>query len=395
MCSIIGGTIFNEYALQVYDRAKDRGRDYSGFCQMGNYWIANHRATPTNETAAPIDNQPFGKDFKIVHNGTIANDKELGNVDGAIDSKVLAEVIDATDIYSVRDSLNKVKGSYAIAILKKDEIILAANFKPIWYIHKEGQYFFSSLEWHLGDGAVRLKPYSVYSLTKGISCELKRYQPNKALIIASGGLDSTALTGYAKQRHEEIKLLHFNYGCKATNNEIAAIKTIASKLDCTYEVLDLDYTKFKGNSTLFKDDKINSGVSGVEYALDWVYARNLILLSIAVGYAEANGYGFIYIGTNLEESGAYPDNEEQFILDFNSLLYGAVNNGYKVQIVTPLGGLMKKEIVEFGVEYNSPIEHSWSCYNNGSNHCGNCGPCYMRRKAFERAGVIDKTKYEV
>ena len=393
MCSILGGTKFNQYAVEVFNRAKDRGRDYTGLSQFGSYWIANHRATPTNETDMPVENQPFGKTFKVVHNGTIANDDELGNKNGGIDSKVLADVIDPTSVESVRDSLKKIRGSYAIAILKRDDIILACNYKPIWYIEVEGEYYFSSLEWHLGQGATRVPPYSVLSLTTGASCTIERYQPNKALIVASGGLDSTALTGFAKANHDEIRLLHFNYGCKATEREIAAIENIAEELGCHHEVIDLDYSKFKGDSTLFKDDMITSGVGGVEYALDWVYARNLILLSIAVGYAEANGFGYIYIGTNLEEGGAYPDNEEQFILDFNTLLYGAVNNGYKVEIRTPLGGLMKKEIVEFGTKWNSPLEHSWSCYNNLEHHCGECGPCYMRKRAFQRAGITDHTKY--
>ena len=198
---------------------------------------------------------------------------------------------------------------------------------------------------------------------------------------------------YAKENHDSILLLHFNYGCKATEKEIDAIKTIAKKEKLKYDILDLDYTKFKGNSTLFKDEEIKSGKEGVEYALDWVYARNLIMLSIATGYAEANQYGYIYLGSNLEESGAYPDNEEQFIIDFNNLLYGAVNNGYKLEVKTPLGGLMKKEIVEFGKKWNSPIELSWSCYNANEHHCGECSPCYMRKKAFKRAGITDETIY--
>jgi 7-cyano-7-deazaguanine synthase len=238
-----------------------------------------------------------------------------------------------------------------------------------------------------------MNPYTVMNLITGESIELTREQPNNALIICSGGLDSTAIIGFAKQNHEKIKLLHFNYGCKATEREIQAVKDISEKIKCEFDIVNLDYAKFKGDSTLFKSDEIESGKDGVEYALDWVYARNLILLSIATAYAEANKFGYIYLGINLEESGAYPDNEEQFIRDFNSVLYGAVNNGYKVEIVTPLGGLMKKEIVEFGVKYDSPIDLSWSCYNNGKHHCGKCAPCYMRKKAFQRAGVSDKTKY--
>ncbi|MEO2043880.1 MAG: 7-cyano-7-deazaguanine synthase QueC, partial [Nitrospinaceae bacterium] len=361
--------------------------------QYGDYWIANHRATPTNENENPNQNQPFGIGYKIVHNGTVSNDVDLGVKDGEIDSKAFELCLDVESVKSVAKTIQKIKGSYAIAILKEREIILACNYKPIFYEKKDGEFYFSSLKNHLSENARRMNPYTVMNLITGESIELTREQPNNALIICSGGLDSTAIIGFAKQNHEKIKLLHFNYGCKATEREIQAVKDISEKIKCEFDIVNLDYAKFKGDSTLFKSDEIESGKDGVEYALDWVYARNLILLSIATAYAEANKFGYIYLGINLEESGAYPDNEEQFIRDFNSVLYGAVNNGYKVEIVTPLGGLMKKEIVEFGVKYDSPIDLSWSCYNNGKHHCGKCAPCYMRKKAFQRAGVSDKTKY--
>jgi len=394
MCSILGGTRFDNFALDIYNRAKDRGIDYTGLSQYGNYWIANHRATPTNEEETPIQNQPFGKGVKIVHNGTISNDKELGVKDGEIDSKALELILDCTDVNTIAKSLEKVIGSYAIAILKPNEIILACNYKPIHYISKDGEFYFSSLKSHIGDEAIRVKPYSVINLTTKQQVEIKRKQSDSALVILSGGLDSTSLTGYVNKKHSEMNLLHFNYGCKATTREIDAVKKIKEFYNCELTILPIDYTHSKGASTLFKEDKITTGKDGVEYALDWVYARNLLMLSSAVAYAEANEYGHIYIGTNLEESGSYPDNEEQFILDFNGLLWGALNNGIKIEVHTPLGGLMKKGIVEFGMRYNSPLHLSWSCYNGGELHCGKCGPCYMRKIAFDRAKIQDPTKYE-
>lgn len=394
MCSILGGTALNEYALEIYHRAKDRGRDYTGLSQYGNFWIANHRATPTNENEQPVSNQPFGKGFKIVHNGTVANDEELGVKEGEIDSKAFENVIDVRNVNTVAETIQKIKGSYAIGILKPNEIILACNYKPIHYIKKDGEYFFSSLASHLGDGAIRMKPYSVMNLTTGESVDLPREQNDSAIVILSGGLDSTAVTGYVCKEHSRVRFIHFNYGCKATTREIQAVKQIAEYWGVDYDIIPLDYGKMQGSSTLFQDKEINTGKEGVEYALDWVYARNLIMLSIAVGYAEANKFGHIYLGTNLEESGSYPDNEEQFILDFNSLLWGAVNNGIKVEVHTPLGGLMKKEIVEYGWSYGSPLHLSWSCYNGNEWHCGKCGPCYMRKKAFIRSNVKDQTIYQ-
>lgn len=395
MCSILGGTKFDEIALDVWSKAKDRGRDYSGMSSYGNSWIANHRATPTNEVDKAVRNQPFGQGVKIVHNGTIANDLELGNESGNIDSEILQKILKTENIHTIAESLKLIKGSFAIAILTPDEkIYLACNYKPIFYTKIDGEYYFSSLERHLPEGYVkRVEPYSVMELKTGEKINLEREQPDRAIIVCSGGLDSTSLIGYAKQKHKEIRLIHFDYGCKATTREIKAIKQIAEKENISYEILNMDYSKMRGDSPLFKTDEINNGKDGVEYASEWVYARNLIMLSTAVGYAEANKFGYIYLGNNLEESGAYPDNEEQFVLDFNKCLWGAVNNGYKVEIVNPLGGLMKKEIVEFGTKYNSPLELSYSCYNGGEKHCGKCGPCYMRKKAFERANIQDKTQY--
>ena len=395
MCSILGGTKFDDFALDIYLRAKDRGRDFTGLVQKGDSWIANHRATPTNENESPVQNQPFGKSFQVVHNGTIANDLELGNKVGDIDSKVLESIIVPDTVKTVKESLKKIKGSFAIAILKNcGEIILACNYKPLFFIEKNGEIYFSSLKRHLSPLAIRVEPYSIISLKTKESELIERYQPNKAIVVCSGGLDSTAITGFVNKEHDEMKLVHFSYGCKAEEKELESIKKIAKFYNCEYEVLNIDYTKFKGDCTLFKKDKIESGIQGVEYALDWVYARNLVMLSLSTAYAEANGFGYIYLGNNLEESGAYPDNEEQFIIDFNELLWGAVNNGYKIEVKSPLGGLMKKEIVDFGLKHNSPIEMSWSCYNNEEHHCGVCGPCFMRKKAFERSGKIDLTTYK-
>ena len=103
MCSILGATIFDETSVEIWNRAKDRGRDYSGMSQYGNSWIANHRATPTNEIDKAIRNQPFGKGFKVVHNGTIANDMELGNEANSIDSEILTQILNTETLLDYRD----------------------------------------------------------------------------------------------------------------------------------------------------------------------------------------------------------------------------------------------------------------------------------------------------
>lgn len=396
MCSICGGTNFNTMALEIFNKAKDRGRDYSNIFYRKNSWICNHRAIPTTETNTAEFNQPFGEEYKIVHNGVIANDKELGNKEGMIDSYILSKVLDCTSIDTLLESLMKIKGSYALAIMKPNgQFYLACNYKPLFYSYWNGDLYFSSYAEHLEglDNIKRLPPYSILDTETMATREIPRDQPDRALVICSGGLDSTAVAAYAKTMHKEITLLHFQYGCIAETKELQAIKAISQDLKCDYAVIKMDY-KFAGNSKLFGDSsKISSGIKGAEYAHEWVPARNLIMLSMAVGYAESNGYGHIYLGTNLEEGGAYPDNENQFIKDFASCLYGAVQNGKKIDIHTPVGNLMKHEIVAFGNKYHAPFQHTWSCYKNEEKPCGVCGPCFMRRTAFKRNGLKDPLEY--
>jgi 7-cyano-7-deazaguanine synthase len=231
-------------------------------------------------------------------------------------------------------------------------------------------------------------------LLTGETIDLPREQPNRAIVICSGGLDSTAVAGYAAKQHEEILLLHFDYGCRATSAEQVAIKKIAEFLECPYKIVPLSYMGMLGGSPLLDNEQqISQGKVGAEYAYEWVPARNFLFLAYTTAFAEANDYGYIYLGTNLEEAGAYPDNEEQFILDVNACLTGAIQNGKKLEIRTPLGNLMKPEIVKFGGIWNSPLGMSYSCYEGGEEHCGTCGPCTMRKIAFQRAGIEDPTKY--
>lgn len=412
MCSILGGTVFDERALSIYHKAKSRGRDQSNLIEIKTgLWIANHRAIPTTELQHPKHRQPFGQDTYIVHNGVIANDKELGLEEGEIDSSILPKVLDTTSIASITSSLEKVEGSYALGIMdeKNNDIILVCNYKPIWIAAcTDGAVFFSSLKSHFdtnifsGAKITRVEPYSAVSLKTGVTGVIRRKQSDKALVIASGGLDSSVVASVACAKHSSVDLLHFQYGCKAEGQEVESVKQLALALQEQRSIqvnpvfLELPYKFAKDASTLLQDndDDIVGGVEGTEYAHEWVPARNLVMLSLATAYAEANNIGHVYLGTNLEEGGAYPDNEEQFIEDFRGLLWGAVQNGVKIDVHTPLGGLMKHEIVKLGMELRTPFENTYSCYKGHGKACGQCGPCFMRQTAFHRNGALDPVEYE-
>jgi 7-cyano-7-deazaguanine synthase len=375
--------------------AKDRGRDggRTEVYELGDCTgvLGNWRATPTTEAMQGRE-QPYDR---VVHNGTIANDRELGNPPGHIDSEVIGKVLDRTNVHTVAASLAKLKGSYALAIAGNDTIFLAANYKPLYYYLRGGTVYFSSMERHLemvvneGHRACKLQPYSVLDLRTWERAHLTRRFGKRALVVASAGLDSTVVA--AKMQHDgfDVTLLHYRYGCKAGGPEQEAIKRIAQRMEVPLVFLDLDFSKFTGGSPLFGGAEISSGVAGSEYAHEWVPARNLVMLANAVAYAEANNHDVIALGNNLEESGAYPDNEEEFTHLLDGVLDYAVQEGRQVRLVAPVGHLMKHEIVRLGVDINAPLDLTWSCYKDGDKHCGECGPCFMRRTAFERNGLTD------
>jgi len=156
------------------------------------------------------------------------------------------------------------------------------------------------------------------------------------------------------------------------------------------------------------------GEAGAELAHEWVPARNTVMMSLALAVAEKHGYDNIALGSNMEEGGAYPDNEQEFINKLRALVPYAVAPYRNIQLLDPLGTLVKHEIVELGSEEGMPFELTWSCYEGESLpvetpsgaftdisptgpvrivHCGTCGPCAMRRRAFQMAGVEDPTEY--
>ena len=407
MCSIYGafGEQINETLLaRIAELAGDRGRDggrheWYTWEQAGYVGaLGNWRATPTTESEVG-KRQPYEG---IVHNGTIANDAELGNPEGRIDSMVLPSVLDRRSLASMQASIRRIKGSYAIAAAAEHPTIyLATNYKPIYVLKVGSTKYFSSMERHLlplcefGTRPYRVQPYTVTDLRTGLSVPLPREHRERSLVICSAGLDSTTVAYSERERGREVGLLHFTYGCKAETREVDRVKRIAEHLKAPLAVVPLDYSQFVGSSPLLNGSEISGGVEGAEFAHEWVPARNLVMLALATAFAEANGYTYIALGNNLEESGAYPDNEEEFTYLMNQALDYAVHDGGQVRIESPVGNLMKHEIVKLGTELGVPYELTWSCYRDGEYHCGRCGPCYMRREAFKRNGLNDPTTYEV
>jgi 7-cyano-7-deazaguanine synthase len=407
MCSIFGAfgpkeeidlEILNRLKIQAGDRGRDGGRVEKFELGSHEAYLGNWRATPTTELERG-KLQPYDG---LVHNGTVANDKELGGTDSEIDSEVLARVVGRTSLSHLVASLRGVVGSYALGVVSRQtqSVFLACNYKPVYFYNPDGEgrvIYFSSMERHfrgivpVGQRPDKLLPYSAIDLKTGETARIERNYKLRALVICSSGLDSTTVAYKLKDEGFEVGLIHFQYGCLAENRETEAVKLIAKDLGSKAFFAEIPYTQMAGSAPIMNNDNLNvvESIKGAEYAHEWVPARNLVMLAHATAFAEANDYHVIALGNNLEEAGAYPDNEEEFTNLFDNLLDYAVQNGYEVRVVSPVGHLMKHEIVKLGLELKVPYELTWSCYRGGETHCGHCGPCFMRKTAFERNGMVD------
>jgi len=456
MCAIIGAVLHgvstpsslaevNDILATIWDRSHERGRDGRGYminrgCIMppvvsrdvhkcadavhnppkflgtigDAVVIANLRAEPTTEYVGvknKFDQQPYSLgNWAIVHNGTIANDKGLrthsypSDIDSAAIVELLAELAVPT-AQQFNECVRKLKGSFAILAThraKPDQLFVAANYRPVWYIETEYGIFFASARNYFPN---RYTPRMLPPYTSATFCHWgvnhleslykEQGKEETALVVCSGGLDSVVSAAYAqKVLGYRVHLIHFQYGSRAEGPEVKAVQAVAQALGAEITLFPLPVYSKSDSPLLDPDSKVAGGEEGAEFAHEWVPARNLLLLSVATAFAEARGYSTIVLGNNLEEAGAYPDNEPEFIARFNDLLPFAVGDGKRMRVIMPVGNLMKHEIVALGNEVGAPMHLTWSCYRAGERHCGTCGPCYMRRKAFEINNLPEVIQYE-
>jgi 7-cyano-7-deazaguanine synthase len=449
MCAIIGCIIAglgsaaqaNSVLGTIFERSVERGRDGAGlriavaneepverrFLDRSETWnggsaffkstavtgslIANMRAEPTTEYVEDKhwqDQQPYTLNkWSIVHNGTIANDAKLrtSELDTPIDSAAIVELLASLDFDASPDrqflcAVQNLKGSYAILATHADlpgVIFAACNYRPIWLGSDFGGIYFASSRDYFPDSMSvdMLSPYSVWMVddVNMIRLDQPTEYRGRALVVCSGGLDSVVAATAMVCEGLHVELVHFRYGSRAEGPEIAAIHAVAAHLGVKLHIVPMGIYDKSDSPLLQADSAIAGGEAGAEFAHEWVPARNLVMLSLATAYAEAKGFDTIVLGNNLEEAGAYPDNEPEFIARFNDLLPFAVGDGKKMRVLMPVGNLMKHEIVALGHELGAPLHLTWSCYRNGPTHCGKCGPCYMRRKAFEINHIPEVIQY--
>ena len=392
---------FNPWITQTHRAMKipKNGSNLADEITSSSFAIGNARATPTPELET--DKRLLQPYDGIVHNGTIANDKELARELGIdppeIDSMILPAILRGIKLDDLPRAFRRLRGGFAIAMMYKMKfdnlrLILAANYKPIYYRKHETGIIFASTREMLGHPALPVDPYTMHIIkpinpVHYVVHELRENKPNsRVAVCASSGLDSTTVAYMLKWQGYKVTLVHFQYGAVAQEQELYRTQKIADHGDFDLKVIQMP--RILGG-TLTEGHFHRDGIEGSEYAYDWIASRNLIMLSLLLGFAETNDIDHIAFGGNLEESGSYPDNEEEFGVRFNDLIPYAVAENKNMKLLQPVARMMKKEIILEGMRLGVPWELTWSCYGNGPEPCNECGPCFMRRTAFERCGVTD------
>ena len=219
----------------------------------------------------------------------------------------------------------------------------------------------------------------------------------KAVILFSGGLDSTTCLAIAKSQGFECHAISFNYGQKSSS-ELESAKRIAKHFDIHHKVIDLPSSQFHGSSLTDINKDIPEYNGSKEIPSTYVPARNTIFLSYALGWAEVLGAHDIFIGVNALDYSGYPDCRPEYIQTFQKLANLATKAGVtegNIRIQTPLSETNKAEIIKLGLALGVDYRMTVSCYqaNENGHACGKCDSCSLRKKGFLDALVEDPTLY--
>lgn len=219
----------------------------------------------------------------------------------------------------------------------------------------------------------------------------------KAVVLLSGGLDSATVLAIARSQGFDAYCLSFDYHQRHVA-ELVAAKRIAEKLGATeHRVFQLDLSTFGGSA--LTDNAIavpQSPTTGIP--VTYVPARNTIMLSLALAWAEVLGARDIFIGVNALDYSGYPDCRSEYIAAYEhmaNLATKAAVEGDPVKIHAPLIDMTKAQIIERGVSLGVDYGLTVSCYQADTNGhaCGRCDSCRIRREGFTAAGLADPTPY--
>lgn len=217
----------------------------------------------------------------------------------------------------------------------------------------------------------------------------------KAVVLLSGGLDSTTCMGVADKEGYEIYPISFDYG-QIHNRELDCAVRIANHYDVEEHRI-INMANVGGSALTDSEIDVPDHNGDGEIPVTYVPARNILFLSYALGYAEVIEAEAIFIGVSSVDYSGYPDCRPEFINAFQNVIDVGTKAGVEgnsIQIKTPLLNLSKAETVELADETGAPLELTTTCYRGGKKACGVCDSCKLRLKGFEEAGIEDPIEYE-
>jgi 7-cyano-7-deazaguanine synthase len=219
----------------------------------------------------------------------------------------------------------------------------------------------------------------------------------RAVVLVSGGLDSTTVLAMARAEGFACYTLSFDYGQRHRGELLAAERVSAALGDVEHKVVKLNLDSIGGSAltdlSIAVPEEETSGIP-----VTYVPARNTVFLSIALGWAEVLGAHDIFIGVNAVDYSGYPDCRPEYITAFEAMANLATKagvEGQKITIHTPLMEMGKGEIIRAGIELGVDYSLTVSCYQvtEGGLACGRCDSCRLRRAGFVDAGIVDPTNY--
>ena len=231
----------------------------------------------------------------------------------------------------------------------------------------------------------------------------KRPRPRtrRAVVLLSGGLDSSTVLAVARQRGFEPHCLSVDYGQRHRGELLAARRVARALGAATHRVARVNLSLFGGSALTDGGIAVPKNRSGADMATDipvtYVPARNTVMLSLALAWAEVLGANDIFLGVNAVDYSGYPDCRPPFLRAFERLARLATRagaQGARMRIHAPLLRLSKKGIVRLGTRLGVPFAITRTCYDPVRGRaCGRCDACLLRRRGFEEAGVPDPTRY--
>lgn len=217
----------------------------------------------------------------------------------------------------------------------------------------------------------------------------------KAVVLLSGGLDSTTTLFWAKAQGYKIHCLIFDYG-QRHRKEVRRARTIARQAKVDYSLVKIALP-WQGSALLDKTIPLPTGrdMTSTEIPLTYVPARNIIFLSFAASLAEAIESRVILLGANAIDYSGYPDCRPEFLSAYEAMLGQGLKTGVEqkpVKIIAPLISKTKSDIIRMAEELHVPLELTWSCYSGGRRPCGVCDSCVLRQRGFDQLGRIDPAR---